>query len=124
MRHDVGTIKEQSGQRLGEVLDGIDTPTLRGLWHTAPYLHDGSADSIDQIFSNNTDRVHGLTHKFTDSELAALKPICFPWMGAMWIYLFLTLTMSLPKTNINSNPVIVACAVGIYFVCVQIQYEF
>ena len=25
---------------------GIDTPTLRGVWATGPYLHDGSADSL------------------------------------------------------------------------------
>ena len=32
-------------------LDGFDTPTLRGLWRTGPYLHDGAAatlgDAID-----------------------------------------------------------------------------
>ena len=33
--HDVGTLKTHSGNRLGEELVGIDTPTLRG-WNTAP----------------------------------------------------------------------------------------
>lgn len=41
--HDIGTLKTSSGNRLGGTLIGIDTPTLRGLWSTAPYLHDGSA---------------------------------------------------------------------------------
>jgi sugar lactone lactonase YvrE len=45
-RHDIGTIKTTSGSRLGAALDGFDTPTLRGLWATAPYLHDGSAATL------------------------------------------------------------------------------
>jgi YVTN family beta-propeller protein len=44
--HDVGTIKASSGSRLGASLLGLDTPTLRDAWLTAPYLHDGSAASL------------------------------------------------------------------------------
>ncbi|WP_146203417.1 Ig-like domain-containing protein [Leucothrix pacifica] len=44
--HDIGTIKASSGQRLNGSLTGIDTPTLRGVWSTAPYLHDGSAADL------------------------------------------------------------------------------
>ncbi len=44
--HNIGTIKTSSGSRLGGPLTGLDTPTLRGLWSTAPYLHDGSAASL------------------------------------------------------------------------------
>jgi YVTN family beta-propeller protein len=52
--HDIGTIKASSGQRLGGALTGIDTPTLRGIWSTAPYLHDGSAASIaDAVSAHN-----------------------------------------------------------------------
>lgn len=47
-RHDIGTIRGGSGERLGEALGGIDTPTLRGSWATAPYLHDGSAATIEE----------------------------------------------------------------------------
>lgn len=43
----VGTIKPSSGQRLGALLTGIDVPTLRDVWATAPYLHDGSAPTLD-----------------------------------------------------------------------------
>ena len=39
----IGTIKPSSGQRLGGPLTGIDIPTLRDVWASAPYLHDGSA---------------------------------------------------------------------------------
>jgi regulation of enolase protein 1 (concanavalin A-like superfamily) len=42
----VGTIKPTSGQRLGQPLTGFDVPTLRGLFNTAPYLHDGSAATL------------------------------------------------------------------------------
>ncbi len=43
----IGTLKASSGQRLGGPLTGIDVPTLRDVWDTAPYLHDGSATTID-----------------------------------------------------------------------------
>jgi YVTN family beta-propeller protein len=45
---DVGTIKPTSGTRLGVPggLTGIDPPTLRDVWATAPYLHDGSAPTL------------------------------------------------------------------------------
>ncbi len=48
--HDVGTLRTTSGQRLGGPLTGIDTPTLTGLWNTAPYFHDGSAANLEDVF--------------------------------------------------------------------------
>ncbi len=45
--HNIGTLKPTSGQRLGAALTGIDTPTLRDAWATAPYLHDGSAATLE-----------------------------------------------------------------------------
>lgn len=48
--HDVGTLRETSGQRLGAPLTGIDTPGLRGLHATAPYFHDGSAPTLADVF--------------------------------------------------------------------------
>ncbi len=47
----VGTIKSSSGNRLGGPLTGIDVPTLRDVWATAPYLHDGSAQTIAAAIS-------------------------------------------------------------------------
>ena len=44
---DIGTLKPSSGKRLGGPLTGLDTPTLRDAWATAPYLHDGSAATVD-----------------------------------------------------------------------------
>ena len=43
----IGTLKPSSGQRLGGPLTGIDVPTLRDVWATAPYLHDGSAPTLE-----------------------------------------------------------------------------
>jgi YVTN family beta-propeller protein len=44
---DIGTMKPASGQRLGDELAGIDIPTLRDVWATAPYMHDGSAPTLE-----------------------------------------------------------------------------
>jgi mono/diheme cytochrome c family protein len=44
---DIGTIKPASGSRLYGALTGFDVPTLRDVWATAPYLHDGSALTLD-----------------------------------------------------------------------------
>jgi len=49
--HDVGTIRTSSGQRLGSPLTGLDTPTLLGVWETQPYFHDGSAQTLEDVFS-------------------------------------------------------------------------
>ena len=48
--HDVGTLRSTSGQRLGGPLPGIDTPSLRGAWDGSPYLHDGTAATLDDVF--------------------------------------------------------------------------
>jgi hypothetical protein len=45
---DVGTIRPTSGQRLGGPLLGLDIPTLRDVWGSGPYLHDGSAATLDE----------------------------------------------------------------------------
>ena len=37
------TLPRYTDSAAGNVHDGIDTPTLLGVWQTAPYLHDGSA---------------------------------------------------------------------------------
>jgi len=49
--HDVGTLRASSGQRAGEQLTGIKTPSLLGVFDTAPYLHDGSAKTIEDVFN-------------------------------------------------------------------------
>jgi len=62
----IGTLKASSGKRLGAALTGIDVPTLRDVWATAPYLHDGSASTLEAAV-----RAHsGVT--ITDGDLAKL----------------------------------------------------
>ncbi|MAQ13486.1 MAG: hypothetical protein CMN30_01605 [Sandaracinus sp.] len=73
LRHDVGTLGPGSGQRLGEALDGLDTPTLRGLWRSAPYLHDGSAPTLRSVLTErNGGDAHGVTSDLDDTDLDAL----------------------------------------------------
>jgi hypothetical protein len=48
--HDVGTKDTTSGKRLGKEIIGFDTPTLISLWQSAPYLHDGSAATLQAVF--------------------------------------------------------------------------
>jgi YVTN family beta-propeller protein len=79
-RHEVGTLAANSGERLGGELDGLDTPTLRGLWATAPYLHDGSAPSlrsvlVDRDLSGRHGNLFHLTRTEIDALVAYLKQI-------------------------------------------------
>jgi cytochrome c peroxidase len=52
LMHDVGTLRASSGSRLGGALTAIDTPTLLGIHATAPYLHDGSAATLEDVFTS------------------------------------------------------------------------
>ncbi len=59
--HDIGTVDADTGGRLGSSLidGGLDTPTLRGLWHGAPYLHDGSAATVENAVLAHTSQEVG-----------------------------------------------------------------
>jgi YVTN family beta-propeller protein len=71
--HNVGTIKPSSGKRIGGTLTGFDTPTLRGVWETAPYLHDGSAATLmDVLTTQNIANQHGTTSGLTTTQLNQL----------------------------------------------------
>jgi len=73
VRHDVGTLTPASGQRLGGPLDGLDTPSLLGLWDSAPYLHDGSAATLlDVLTTRNTNDLHGVTSTLSTNQLSDL----------------------------------------------------
>jgi len=51
----------------------VDTPTLVEVWRTAPYLHDGSAATIEDLFKKfNPDNQHGNTSGLTAEELSDL----------------------------------------------------
>lgn len=48
----------------------FDTPTLIECWRTAPYLHDGRAANLKDIFRRfNPEDRHGVTSHLTDKEL-------------------------------------------------------
>ncbi len=68
--HDVGTLRPSSGQRLGAPLTGLDTPTLHGLWRSAPYLHDGRAPTLRAVLvDENPADQHGVTSPLTAAEV-------------------------------------------------------
>ena len=73
MRHDVGTLQPGSGTRLAAPLLALDTPTLRGLAGTAPYLHDGSAATLEDVLvARNPEGGHGGTEALDAGERAQL----------------------------------------------------
>jgi hypothetical protein len=65
---DVGTLLPTSGQRLGGDLNGLDTPSLRGVWQSAPYLHDGRAATLRDVFAITGDQM-GVTSDLSEPEL-------------------------------------------------------
>lgn len=68
--HDVGTILPSSGKRRNGTLTGIGTPTLKGVWETAPYLHDGSAATLhDVLVTKNADKKHGDLSTYSEAEI-------------------------------------------------------
>ena len=71
LRHDVGTLIEGSGLGIGEPLAGlgIETPTLRGLWNSAPYLHHGQAATVEAVLQIPE---HGNAESLSTQDLAAL----------------------------------------------------
>lgn len=48
----------------------FDTPTLIETWRTAPYLYDGRAKTMKEVFTKfNTENKHGKTSNLTDKDL-------------------------------------------------------
>ncbi len=71
--HDVGTIVTTSGKRSETPLKGLDTPTLRDLWSTAPYLHDGSAKTLKDVLTTRNNGGHGTgTASLTTTQVTQL----------------------------------------------------
>lgn len=58
--------------RIGEDVEfekGWDTPTLREVWRTAPYLFDGRAATMEDVFKEHK---HGVNKKLSKTDLDAL----------------------------------------------------
>ena len=72
--HDVGTITTTTGNRLDKQLLGIDVPTLKDAWTTAPYLHNGIAKTIEEVLTiyNNND-AHGSTSSLSAAQIKQLE---------------------------------------------------
>jgi mono/diheme cytochrome c family protein len=63
--HDVGT------RVRGDTGDRFDTPALRALARTAPYLHHGRAVTLEEVFTRyNASHRHGRAHPLSREELA------------------------------------------------------
>ena len=64
VKYDVGTgIKRHKN-------DSFDTPTLSEVWRTAPYLYDGRAKTMKEVFTEfNTENKHGQTSLLSGKEL-------------------------------------------------------
>lgn len=71
--HDVGTYLPSSGKRRNSTLTGFGTPTLKGVWESAPYLHDGSAATLkDVLTTRNVNDKHGNVSSLTNNEIDKL----------------------------------------------------
>ena len=63
---------DQKKHRIGEDVefdDGWDTPTLREVWRTAPYLFDGRAATMEEVFEVHR---HGIERKISKREIEEL----------------------------------------------------
>jgi cytochrome c peroxidase len=68
--HDVGTGHEDPSEKMGAL---YDTPTLIGVYRTAPYLHHGKAKTLmDVLTTSNADDKHGKTSHLAKTELGDL----------------------------------------------------
>lgn len=70
VRHNVGTGKADPGEKMGPE---YDTPTLLGVYRSAPYLHHGKAATlIDVLTTFNRDDKHGKTSQLSKSQISDL----------------------------------------------------
>lgn len=54
-------------------VDAFDTPTLIELWRTGPYLHDGSAATLQEVLTkSNKKGKHGVTAHLSEAQIADL----------------------------------------------------
>lgn len=69
--HNIGTVDADTGGRFGQPLlnGGLDTPTLQGLWNSAPYLHDGSALTVRAAIDAHTQNMPIDLSGFSSAEL-------------------------------------------------------
>lgn len=76
--HDVGTAGEDDkaiAVIAGESQIMFNTPTLRGLHYTAPYLHDGSAATLEDVISRADGKMGTVTPEQMPDLVAYLKTL-------------------------------------------------
>lgn len=67
VRHDVGTGRTDPSELMGTA---YDTPTLLGVYRSAPYLHDGTAATLrDVLTTKNNGNIHGATSQLEPSQI-------------------------------------------------------
>lgn len=72
-KHDVHTGPPHNGDASEKMGPAYDTPTLLGLYKSAPYLHDGKAPTLlDVLTTRNRQDQHGKTSHLSPAELADL----------------------------------------------------
>lgn len=70
LRHDVGTGHDDPSEKMGPQ---YDTPTLLGIYRTAPYLHHGKAATlVDVLTTQNRNDRHGKTSHLSRQEISDL----------------------------------------------------
>lgn len=69
-RHDVGSGTLDPSEKMGPA---YDTPTLLGIYRSAPYLHHGKANTLQDVLTtfNKSDK-HGTTSQLNEAQLADL----------------------------------------------------
>lgn len=68
--HDVGTGADDPTEKLGP---DYDTPTLLGIYRSAPYLHHGKAETLEEVLTKyNRDDRHGRTRHLSSEQIADL----------------------------------------------------
>ena len=66
-KYDVGTGTGDDRNR------AFDTPSLNEIWRTAPYLYDGRATTLEEVFTKyNAEDKHGISGRLNKKELEAL----------------------------------------------------
>ena len=70
LRHDVGTGGDDPSEEMGPA---YDTPTLLGVYKTAPYLHHGKAVTLADVLTTANPRdAHGRTSRLTPAQVTDL----------------------------------------------------
>ncbi len=54
---------------VGTGLAPANVPSLRAVWTTGPYLHDGSARTLRDVLTQNPGNQHGTTSHLSSAEL-------------------------------------------------------